>query len=118
MYGRMMDAAADREQRGPLLVKSAEQYRKAITEARKVGDEASQAYSLGFLAGLYETEGRYDEALQLRDAVLINGELAQPGQRRQPPLGPFAPFRGRRLDTVLVTEPTNVGRRRLTSQWR
>ena len=74
VYGRMMDAAADREQRGPLLVKSGEQYRKAITEARKVGDEASQAYSLGFLAGLYETEGRYDEALQLSRAAL---DLAQ-----------------------------------------
>ena len=59
-----------------------------------------------------------DEALQLRDAVLMNGELAHPGQRRQPPLGPFAPFRGRRLDTVLITEPTNIGRRRVTGRGR
>ena len=59
-----------------------------------------------------------DEALQLRDAVLMNGELAQPRQRRQPSFRSFAPFRGRRLDTVLVTEPTNIGRRRVTGRGR
>ena len=59
---------------GAYLVKGGEQYRKSIVEARKAGDEASQAYSLGFLAGLYETEGRYAEALQLSRAAL---ELAQ-----------------------------------------
>ena len=74
VYSRMMDAAPDREQRGAYLVKGGEQYRKSITEARKAGDEASQAYSLGFLAGLYETEGRYAEALQLSRAAL---DLAQ-----------------------------------------
>jgi len=74
VYSRMMDAAPDREQRGAYLVKGGEQYRKSITEARKAGDEASQAYSLGFLAGLYETEGRYPEALQLSRAAL---DLAQ-----------------------------------------
>ena len=74
VYSRMMDAAPDREQRGAYLVKGGEQYRKSVMEARKAGDEASQAYSLGFLAGLYETEGRYPEALQLSRAAL---ELAQ-----------------------------------------
>lgn len=70
VYSRMMDNAANREQRGLYLAKGGEQYRKSVTEARKVGDEASQAYSIGFLAGLYETEGRYAEALQLSRAAL------------------------------------------------
>ena len=70
VYSRMMDNAANREQRGVYLAKGGEQYNKSVTEARKVGDEASQAYSIGFLAGLYETEGRYAEALQLSRAAL------------------------------------------------
>ena len=70
VYSRMMDNAANREQRGVYLAKGGEQYHKSVTEARKVGDEASQAYSIGFLAGLYETEGRYAEALQLSRAAL------------------------------------------------
>ncbi len=70
VYSRMMDNAANREQRGVYLSKGGEQYHKSVTEARKVGDEASQAYSIGFLAGLYETEGRYAEALQLSRAAL------------------------------------------------
>ena len=70
VYSRMMDNAADREQRGVYLAKGGVQYHKSVTEARKVGDEASQAYSIGFLAGLYETEGRYAEALQLSRAAL------------------------------------------------
>ena len=70
VYSRMMDNAGDREQRGAYLVKGAEQYRQSIAAARHVGDEPSQAYSIGFLAGLYETEGRYAEALQLTRAAL------------------------------------------------
>ena len=70
VYSRMMDNAANREQRGVYLAKGGEQYNKSVTEARKIGDEASQAYSIGFLAGLYETEGRYAEALQLSRAAL------------------------------------------------
>jgi CHAT domain-containing protein len=70
VYSRMMDNAADREQRGIYLAKGGVQYHKSVTEARKVGDEASQAYSIGFLAGLYETEGRYAEALQLSRVAL------------------------------------------------
>ena len=70
VYSRMMDTAADREQRGAYMAKGGEQYHKSVVEARKVGDEASQAYSIGFLAGLYETEGRYAEALQLSRAAL------------------------------------------------
>ena len=69
-YSRMMDSAVDREQRGVYLAKGGEQYRQSVIEARKAGDEASQAYSIGFLAGLYETEGRYAEALQLSRAAL------------------------------------------------
>ena len=70
VYSRMMDNADNREKRGVYLAKGGEQYHKSVTEARKVGDEASQAYSIGFLAGLYETEGRYAEALQLSRAAL------------------------------------------------
>ena len=70
VYSRMMDNAADREQRGIYLANGGVQYHKSVTEARKGGDEASQAYSIGFLAGLYETEGRYAEALQLSRAAL------------------------------------------------
>ena len=70
VYSRMMDNATDREQRGKYLVKGSEQYRQSIVAARVVGDESSQAYSIGFLAGLYETEGRYAEALQLTRAAL------------------------------------------------
>jgi len=70
VYSRMMDNADNREKRGVYLAKGGEQYHKSVTEARKVGDEASQAYSIGFLAGLYETEGRYAEALRLSRAAL------------------------------------------------
>jgi len=86
VYSRMMDAAPDREQRGAYLVKGGEQYRKSITEARKAGDEASQAYSLGFLAGLYETEGRYPEALQLSRAALDLAQAPSHTQGRGPRL--------------------------------
>lgn len=70
VYSRMMDNAADREQRGVYLAKGGEQYHKSVLAARKSGDEPSQAYAIGFLAGLYETEGRYAEALQLSRAAL------------------------------------------------
>ena len=70
VYSRMMDSATDREQRGRYLAKGGKQYRNSVAAARQVGDEASQAYSIGFLAGLYETEGRYPEALQLSRAAL------------------------------------------------
>lgn len=70
VYSRMMDNAADREQRGVYLAKGGEQYHKSVLAARKAGDEPSQAYAIGFLAGLYETEGRYAEALQLSRAAL------------------------------------------------
>ncbi|MBC8244635.1 MAG: CHAT domain-containing protein [Verrucomicrobia bacterium] len=70
VHSRMMDNAADREQRGAYLAKGGEQYHKAVLAARQVGDEPSQAYAIGFLAGLYETEGRYAEALQLSRAAL------------------------------------------------
>ena len=72
VYSRMMDNASDRAQRGAYLVKGGVQYHKSVLEARKVGDEESQTYSIGFLAGLYETEGRYAEALQLsREALRL-----------------------------------------------
>jgi CHAT domain-containing protein len=70
VYSRMMDNAANREQRGVYLAKGGEQYHKSVLAARKAGDEPSQAYAIGFLAGLYETEGRYAEALQLSRAAL------------------------------------------------
>jgi len=70
VYSRMMDNATDREQRGRYLAKGGKQYRNSVAAARQVGDEPSQAYSIGFLAGLYETEGRYAEALELSRAAL------------------------------------------------
>ena len=70
IYSRMMDSATDREQRGRYLAKGGKQYRNSVAAARQVGDEPSQAYSIGFLAGLYETEGRYGEALELSRAAL------------------------------------------------
>ena len=70
IYSRMMDSATDREQRGRYLAKGGKQYRNSVAAARQVGDEPSQAYSIGFLAGLYETEGRYAEALELSRAAL------------------------------------------------
>ena len=70
IYSRMMDSATDRGQRGRYLAKGGKQYRNSVAAARQVGDEPSQAYSIGFLAGLYETEGRYAEALELSRAAL------------------------------------------------
>ena len=70
LYGILMDLAADDTEHRKYLAKSGAAYQEAIRIARDAGDEKSQAYNQGYLAGLYQIEGRHNEALTLCRSAL------------------------------------------------
>ncbi len=70
IYGILMGLAADDAGHRKYLAKSGAAYQQAIRIAREAGDEKSQAYNLGYLADLYQIEGRHKEALTLCRSAL------------------------------------------------
>ena len=60
----------------PLLLRAAGALLEATTVAEQVGDERARSYSDGYLGHLYETEHRYDEALQLTRRAVFSAQSA------------------------------------------
>ncbi len=60
----------------PLLLRAAGVLLEATTVAEQVGDERTRSYAEGYLAHLYETEHRYDEALQLTRRAVFSAQSA------------------------------------------
>jgi len=61
---------------GPLLLRAAGVLLKAATIAEQVGDTRMRSYAEGYLGQLYETEHRYDEALQLTRRAVFSAQSA------------------------------------------
>jgi len=60
----------------PLLLRAAGVLLKATTVAEQVGDSRTLSYAHGHLGHLYETEHRYDEALQLTRRAVFSAQSA------------------------------------------
>jgi len=60
----------------PLLLRAAGVLLKAATIAEQVGDTRMRSYAEGYLGQLYETEHRYDEALQLTRRAVFSAQSA------------------------------------------
>jgi CHAT domain-containing protein len=60
----------------PLLLRAAGVLLEATTVAEQVGDARMRAYGDGYLGHLYETEHRYDEALQLTRRAVFSAQSA------------------------------------------
>ncbi len=60
----------------PLLLRAAGVLLKAATVAEQVGDVRTRSYAEGYLGHLYETEHRYDEALQLTRRAVFSAQSA------------------------------------------
>jgi CHAT domain-containing protein len=60
----------------PLLVRAAGVLLEATTVAEQVGDARTRSYANGYLGHLYETEYRYDEALQLTRHAVFSAQSA------------------------------------------
>jgi CHAT domain-containing protein len=60
----------------PLLLRAAGVLLKATTVAEQIGDVRTRSYADGYLAHLYETEHRYDEALQLTRRAVFSAQSA------------------------------------------
>ena len=60
----------------PLLLRAAGVLLKASTVAELVGDARMRSYADGYLGHLYETEYRYDEALQLTRRAVFTAQSA------------------------------------------
>jgi len=60
----------------PLLLRAAGVLLEATTVAEQVGDARTRSYADGYLGHLYETEHRYDEALQLTRSAVFSAQSA------------------------------------------
>jgi len=60
----------------PLLLRAAGTLLEATTVAEQIGDERARSYSDGYLGHLYETEHRYEEALQLTRRAVFSAQSA------------------------------------------
>ena len=60
----------------PLLLRAAGVLLEATTVAEQVGDARTRSYAEGYLGHLYETEHRYDEALQLTRQAVFSAQSA------------------------------------------
>jgi hypothetical protein len=60
----------------PLLLRAAGTLLEATTVAEQVGDTRMRSYADGYLGHLYETEHRYDEALQLTRRAVFSAQSA------------------------------------------
>src|SRR5215467_1068174 len=60
----------------PLLLRSAGTFVEAASVADKIGDVRTRSYAEGYLGHLYETEHRYDEALQLTRKAIFSAQAA------------------------------------------
>ena len=60
----------------PLLLRAAGVLLEATTVAEQVGDTRTLSYADGYLGHLYETEHRYDEALQLTRRAIFSAQSA------------------------------------------
>ena len=60
----------------PLLLRAAGELLEASTVAEQVGNERARSYADGYLGHLYETEHRYDEALQLTRRAVFSAQSA------------------------------------------
>jgi CHAT domain-containing protein len=60
----------------PLLLRAAGVLLEATTVAERVGDARTRSYADGYLGHLYETEHRYDEALQLTRRAVFSAQSA------------------------------------------
>ena len=60
----------------PLLLRAAGVLLEATTVAEQVGDARMRSYADGYLGHLYETEHRYDEALQLTRRAIFSAQSA------------------------------------------
>ena len=60
----------------PLLLRAAGVLLEATTVAEQVGDARMRSYADGYLGHLYETEYRYDEALQLTRRAVFSAQSA------------------------------------------
>jgi CHAT domain-containing protein len=60
----------------PLLLRSAGVLLKAATVAEQIGDARMRSYADGYLGHVYETEYRYDEALQLTRRAVFTAQSA------------------------------------------
>jgi CHAT domain-containing protein/Tfp pilus assembly protein PilF len=65
--------------RDQLLLRAAGALTEAAAQANTIGDRRTTSYAWGYLGGLYETEGRYAEALELtRRAILAAQQVNAP----------------------------------------
>lgn len=62
------------QNREKLLLRAAQVLNEAITTAVTIGDGRGQSYGLGYLGMLYETERRYDEALDLTRRAIASAQ--------------------------------------------
>ncbi len=60
----------------PLLLRAAGTLLEATTVAEQIGDARTRSYAEGYLGHLYETEHRYDEALQLTRRAVFSAQSA------------------------------------------
>ena len=60
----------------PLLLRAAGALLEATTVAELIGDARTRSYAEGYLGHLYETEHRYDEALQLTRRAVFSAQSA------------------------------------------
>ena len=60
----------------PLLLRAAGVLLQATTVAEQVGDARTRSYADGYLGHLYETEHRYEEALQLTRRAVFSAQSA------------------------------------------
>jgi CHAT domain-containing protein len=60
----------------PLLLRAAGVFVEAATVAEKIGDTRTRSYADGYLGHLYETEHRYDEALQLTRRAVFSAQAS------------------------------------------
>src|SRR5262245_26131437 len=60
----------------PLLLRAAGTFVEAASVSEKIGDVRTQSYAEGYLGHLYETENRYDEALQLTRKAIFSAQAA------------------------------------------
>lgn len=60
----------------PLLLRAAGALLEATTVAEHIGDARTRSYAEGYLGHLYETEHRYDEALQLTRRAVFSAQSA------------------------------------------
>ena len=60
----------------PLLLRAAGVFVEAAAAAEKIGDTRTLSYAHGYLGHLYETEHRYDDALQLTRRAVFSAQAA------------------------------------------